>query len=413
MYNFFLFSLATLVPSLFTVVSTKILIEKLPVDIYGKYIFLVSLASIISVLVFDWLKNYYIRNFNDSNYSQILLISIVESVPLFFIFYNSSYLVIIASSLSLFLYNISLQYSRVNNKAINFLYINLAKSISFMMLVFIVDTHNVDTIMLLFIASNIASVFFVGKKKSSLKNIDIKTIHKFPFKESFNYGQLAAVATVISLLIVNSDKFIIQLFYDSESLGKIAGVYEFINKFFLLPFVIINLVLFPRLISLYDSGSNYRSFLNRTIIIYISIILFSVILYDYFYYFLEWYFPSEYLNDLYFISFTAILATCTQAIKSFYFDQFLLLLKQTKKLLIINLSVLLFSVVLSSFVVYIFGAIYIYVSYLISYPFGSIVVTILVNKSELKRVWALEYISLAILNISTLTMCYFKHTGLV
>ncbi|TOP03620.1 hypothetical protein CGH23_24245, partial [Vibrio parahaemolyticus] len=77
--------------------------------------------------------------------------------------------------------------------------------------------------------------FFVGKKKSSLKNIDIKTIHKFPFKESFNYGQLAAVATVISLLIVNSDKFIIQLFYDSESLGKIAGVYEFINKFFLLP----------------------------------------------------------------------------------------------------------------------------------------------------------------------------------
>ncbi|MCR9993643.1 hypothetical protein, partial [Vibrio parahaemolyticus] len=70
MYNFFLFSLATLVPSLFTVVSTKILIEKLPVDIYGKYIFLVSLASIISVLVFDWLKNYYIRNFNDSNYSQ-------------------------------------------------------------------------------------------------------------------------------------------------------------------------------------------------------------------------------------------------------------------------------------------------------------------------------------------------------
>jgi O-antigen/teichoic acid export membrane protein len=254
-------------------------------SVYGEYSLSISIVQTVSTFFSGWLGRTFMRFYTSQKdsgyfsgvYSRLLYLLLIPVVlicaaMLYAIKYSHTTVVIaVTCSVVFTVYSFNSLKFQTLLKSRSILYCEVIRSISFFSLVFIlfflfkdISEHKINLILLSslisFAAGNI--LFKVldreGKPKTgretSLLNIDSSMKSQL-----INYGLPLALWMIGAFALNISDRYVLKIYYDFETVGTYSSVYDTINKLITFLFTPLIVSIQPRLIKHFNEGNLKRA----------------------------------------------------------------------------------------------------------------------------------------------------------
>ena len=252
MNDVFWYALGTMIPMGINVVKTPIFTRHYTAEDYGYFGLVMGIFLYLSTVCYSWLASCiwrYYNTFEQKNilhkfYSNLLFLYVVSSgiillsSLLFITFYHEPFIVfkliilcflhfILKELIGLFYVILRVKGYAKSNNILSILQVAL----SFILLIVCAFIFDFD-ITALISSSIIIDVFFVAGivfyliKTNKLKSISIDFVNSKYLKIYLNYGSFILLSSIVTLLIVSSDRYILALYDSIENVGIYTKVYD-------------------------------------------------------------------------------------------------------------------------------------------------------------------------------------------
>jgi O-antigen/teichoic acid export membrane protein len=254
---------------------------------YGKFSILTTSASLISVVLFQWisvvvsryltLNPVYIINFAYRNFFSIAVFAVFFSLLIVYLFSRFDYFLIVISGISLGLFTLK---SQVSNSLENFRSYNLLMItkyiVSFIVAIFFAKIFKRgDLTIISFVIGGIIPVIFFNNRnaKYEVKNQINDNLYSF--------GIPFVLISVSTIIIDFSDRYVIKYFFGFEILAHYSANYDLTQQLIGGTLSVFSLYFMPKIVALRNNNDFDSEYNLKTNYLHFSFLLGSIIVFNF------------------------------------------------------------------------------------------------------------------------------------